>query len=117
MTLSQKGFRIRSKSFQGTHEKPEGQKRLGSKDAHLRGHIGDTKPIEDGQDNAVEDGQGSGGLPLADLTGILAQGHIAPIVQLVLNRPVVSDEFEQALRSGLLGSQTAQTHTRSAGYI
>jgi hypothetical protein len=41
-----------------------------------------------------------------DATAVLEEGHVADIVQPVLDGPVVSDELEQLLRRGLIGRQT-----------
>src|SRR5579875_4048116 len=92
--------------LQGTHEKTKSQERLGRKEAHLTGHIGDLEPIEDSEQKAVEDSKCSGSLPLADLTGIFTQGDIPAIVEFVLNAPMFANMCQEALRRAGRGGQT-----------
>ncbi|HEY1349350.1 MAG TPA: hypothetical protein VGF67_06990 [Ktedonobacteraceae bacterium] len=96
-------------AFQRKHEKAECLERLGSKKAHVAGHIPHVKPIKNREQETVENGQGSRSLAFADLTSILTQGHISSRVELLLNRPVVSDEFQQTFWTGLLRREACDT--------
>jgi len=64
-------------SRQIAKEEAKSEERLCRENAHLAGHIAHPKPIQDRQQETVEDRQGSRSSALANLAGILSQGHIA----------------------------------------
>src|SRR5437660_12408575 len=90
------------KSQERAKQKTNGQQRLSIKDAHLLGNISNAHEIEDRQQKAVEDGQNTGSVSFADLTVVLAQGHIAPPMQSVFNRPVLPHQMQEPLGRGLV---------------
>lgn len=91
------------------HEKTKCLEGVGSNQAHVTGHIAHVKPIKERQDKAVENGQDSGSLPFAHVTGILSQGDVSSVMKFVLDGPVLPDEFKEALRTGLDGSEAGET--------
>jgi hypothetical protein len=79
--------------MQRAGEQAQGQERLWREEAHVLRDVGDSQPIEKGENKAVEDGQCPGSTALADLTGILTRGHITALVQFVLNGIITNDKF------------------------
>ena len=59
-----------------------------SQRAHMAHHLGNPKPVKQGKKKSIENGQGSRGDALANLTGILLQGHIAALVGAIFDGPM-----------------------------
>ena len=96
-------------SRQRLGEKAKREERLGSERPHLAGNIGDLKPIKDGQQETVEDRQGSRSKALTDLTGILAQRDITAPMKPIFNDPVSPVQLQEAFGTSLPPGQTRET--------
>lgn len=69
----------------------------GVKDALLGSKIGNTKSVDEGQNDAVERRQHLWRLTAANRAAIFTQSNIAPPVEPIFNLPVLADEVEQTL--------------------
>lgn len=62
-------------------------------------------PVQDADDDVADGGEQAGRLPGAQLGGVFAEGCVAPVVQAVLDAPVLAVACQQERRAGLGGGQ------------
>src|SRR5258708_3769662 len=83
------------KSKKRTQEQANSGPGLSIEDPHMLGNIGHATKIEQSERKTVQDRQDTRSSPFTNLAMVFAQGHIPPMVQPILNMPMLSLQTQQ----------------------
>ena len=81
------------------------------------GVVGVACAVEDADDDVGDRGEQPGGVPGAQPGGVFTEGCVAPVVQAVLDGPVVAVAGEQERRAGLGGGEGGDGQDSLAGQL